>query len=154
MIVGLHHASITTRNLDRLADFYCDLLGFETVLATGWDGGNPAADAIFGLADTAVKMRMLRTANCFLELFEFIRPECPPRSEMRPVNAPGFTHICIRVTDIDAEYARLRAAGMPFNCPPQTATGLCRATYGRDPDGNIVELMEVDPTGPFAALGG
>jgi hypothetical protein len=27
------------------------------------------------------------------------------------------------------------------------------ATYGRDPDGNIVELIEPDPAGPFAYVG-
>ena len=69
----------------------------------------------------------------------------------RPVCDQGITHICLQVTDIDAEYARLSAAGMRFHCAPQTAPGLCRATYGRDPDGNIVELIEPDPAGPFPA---
>jgi hypothetical protein len=31
---------------------------------------------------------------------------------------------------------------MVFHCPPQTRSGL-RVTYGRDPDGNVVELLEV-----------
>ena len=48
----------------------------------------------------------------------------------------------VNVTDIAAEYARLKAAGMVFHCPPQTRSGL-RVTYGRDPDGNVVELLEV-----------
>jgi hypothetical protein len=47
------------------------------------------------------------------------------------------------VTDIDAEYERLKAAGMVFHCPPQAAGKGFRATYGRDPDGNVVELLEV-----------
>ena len=75
MIRGLHHASITTRDIGRLTAFYHDLLGFEVVLETVWDGGNPGADAIYGLRDTAVRMVMLRTANAALELFEFVRPQ-------------------------------------------------------------------------------
>ena len=39
---------------------------------------------------------------------------------------------------------------MHFNCPPQHMPGLFSATYSRDPDGNIVELMEPDPAGAFA----
>jgi catechol 2,3-dioxygenase-like lactoylglutathione lyase family enzyme len=70
MIVGLHHASITTADLDRLRGFYCDQFGFKVALETAWDGGNKAADTIFGLTGTAVRLVMLRTAIAFLELIE------------------------------------------------------------------------------------
>jgi len=150
MIKGIHHASITTGDIGRLTRFYCDLLGFEVALEYAWGAGNAAADAIYGLRDTAVKMVMLRTGNACLELFEFENPAGKTGDPRRPVNDQGYTHICMSVTDIDAEYERLKAAGMPFNCPPQRLPGLCAATYGRDPDGNIVELMEADPDGAFA----
>jgi catechol 2,3-dioxygenase-like lactoylglutathione lyase family enzyme len=150
VIGGIHHASITTANLDRLAAFYRDTLGFSEVLVTEWSAGNGAADAIFGLRDTAVRMVMLRAGNAFLELFEFIDPKGAPANPGRRVNDCGITHICVAVDDIDAEYARLTAAGMVFNAAPQDAPGLCRATYGRDPDGNIIELMQPEPGGPFA----
>ncbi|MFM9937116.1 MAG: VOC family protein [Novosphingobium sp.] len=150
MILGLHHASITTANLDRLAAFYRDRFGFETVLETAWDGDNEKADLIFGLTGSAVRMVMLRTANAFLELFQFAQPVSPERGSDRPVYHQGLTHICIAVTDLDTEYTRLVAAGMPFNSPPQHVPGLCRAVYGRDPDGNLIELIEPDPAGSFA----
>ena len=150
MILGLHHASITTPDLDRLSAFYRGLLGFEVVLETAWESGNTTADRIFGLNDTAVRMVMLRTANACLELFEFAHPIGKPVDPYRPVCDQGITHICLAVRDIDAEHARLSAAGMAFHSPPQDAPGLCRAVYGRDPDGNIVELVEADPAGPFA----
>ena len=72
------------------------------------------------------------------------------RASKRQVCNQGITHICIAVSDIAAEHARLSAAGMAFLSPPQDVPGLCRAVYGRDPDGNIVELIEADPAGPFA----
>lgn len=149
----VHHASIITRDLDRQRDFYCRQFGFVEVLATQWAGDNPAADAIFGLRGTAVRMAMLRTSNAFLELFEFAQPSGREGDPQRPVCDPEITHICLCVEDIDAEYARLVAAGMVFNCPAQDVPGLCRATYGRDPDGNLVNLMEIDPAGPFALAG-
>ena len=150
MILGLHHASITTANLDRLAAFYRDQLGFEVVMETAWNGDNAQADTIFGLTGSAVRMVMLRTANAFLELFEFAHPPSPERGQDRPVYHQGLTHICIAVSDLEAEYVRLSAAGMPFNSAPQHVPGLCRAVYGRDPDGNLIELIEPDPAGPFA----
>lgn len=146
----LHHASITTPDVARLRDFYCTHFGFVEVMATQWAGDNPAADKIYGLRGSAVKMVMLRLENAFLELFEFAHPPGQPGDPLRPVCDAGYTHICISVDDIDADYVRLTAAGMVFNCPPQTAEGLCRATYGRDPDGNLVELMQIDAAGPFA----
>jgi hypothetical protein len=30
----------------------------------------------------------------------------------------GFTHACVDAIDIDAEYERLKAAGMTFRCSP------------------------------------
>lgn len=150
MIVGLHHASITTADLGRLSAFYQRNFGFEVVLETAWEAGNETADTIFGLRDTAVRMVMLRSANAFLELFEFAHPVGKSGETNRPVCDQGFTHICIAVTDIETEYTRLRAAGMQFHSAPQDVPGLCRAVYGRDPDGNIVELVEADPSGPFA----
>ena len=150
MIRGLHHASITTPDLDRLSAFYCDLMGFEVVLETAWAAGNATADMIFGLTDTAVRMVMLRTANACLELFEFASPVGKTGDPQRPVCDQGITHICLAVDGIAAEHARLSAAGMAFHSPPQDVPGLCRAVYGRDPDGNIVELVEANPAGPFA----
>jgi catechol 2,3-dioxygenase-like lactoylglutathione lyase family enzyme len=150
MMVGLHHASITTANLDRLKAFYCDQLGFAVVMENGWNGDNAQADTIWGFSGSAMRMVMLRTANAFLELFEFAYPVTPERSADRPVYHQGITHICIAVSDLEAEYARLSAAGMPFNSAPQNIPGLCRAVYGRDPDGNLIELIEPDPAGLFA----
>ena len=80
------------------------------------------------------------------------------RSFNTPVRSPnplnrcdhGITHICLDVADIDAEYEWLKSAGMTLHCPPQGMGGL-RATYGRDPDGNVVELFEVtDAASPMA----
>ncbi len=50
------------------------MLGFEVALEAQWEAGNATADTIFGLHDSAVRMVMLRTANAFLELFEFAQP--------------------------------------------------------------------------------
>ena len=152
MIKGIHHTSITTPDVDRLAKFYTEQLGFEVVSRSGWDGGNAAADAIYGLKDTAVRMVMLKTSNSYLELFQFISPEGAPAEANRPICNPGVTHICLMVDDARAEYERLSKAGMVFHCPPQDAGSVGSATYGRDPDGNIVELLQPAPDGAFPSL--
>jgi catechol 2,3-dioxygenase-like lactoylglutathione lyase family enzyme len=155
MIRGIHHVAISTPDLDRLAAFYTDVLGFEPVMSTGWRD-RPIIDRIIGLDGSAARQVMLRAGNAYLELFEYSSPTpraVDPASPSTPSDH-GYTHFCIDVIDIDAEYARLSASGMTFHTSPPTVDELgnarLRAIYGRDPDGNIVELQEVlDPAVPF-----
>ncbi len=143
MIQGIHHTAISTGDLERSLRFYKDLLGFEEVFASGWEVGAEVADNITGLKDSSARLVMLKAGNAFIELFQYKTPTPKPAEAMRPVCDHGITHLCLNVTDIDAEYERLKAAGMIFHCPPQGAGSGVRATYGRDPDGNVVELLEV-----------
>ena len=143
MIRGIHHVAIATRSLDRTAAFYVDLFGCQTVTDWGWDVGTDVADSITALKDSSARSIMLRKGNAYIELFQYFRPEPGEGDPDRRVCVPGLTHLCFDVTDLDFEYERLLAAGMTFHCPPQTVAPGVRTTYGRDPDGNVVELQEV-----------
>lgn len=150
MINGLHHATIATHDIDRIVAFYCDVIGFELVSRGGWDVGQDDVDAIVGLKKSSAKAAMLQAGNAFLEVFEYLTPRGAAVDPDRPVSDCGFTHIGLNVHDIDAEYARLCANGMRFHAPPTNVGGGLRATYGRDPDGNVIELVETtDRAHPF-----
>jgi catechol 2,3-dioxygenase-like lactoylglutathione lyase family enzyme len=151
MIRGIHHTAISTGDLERSLRFYRDLLGFREVLTSGWERGAKAADQITGLQDSAARLVMLQAGNACIELFEYSSPQAKAIDPRRPVCDHGITHLCLDVSDIDSEYARLKAAGMVFHCPPQNMGGV-KATYGRDPDGNIVELLEIGHTSNPMAL--
>jgi len=153
MIRGIHHVGISTPDLDRLASFYTDVMGFEVVMTSQWRD-REIIDRMVGLSGSAARQVMLKTGNAYLELFEYESPT--PRTAVDDRNPAdhGYTHFCIDVVDIDAEYERLSANGMTFHAPPPTTEELgqsrLRAIYARDPDGNIVELQEVlDPEVPF-----
>lgn len=151
MIRGVHHVAVSTDDLDRLLAFYTDLFGFEVVMKSEWSD-QLAIDEILGLDGSSARQAMLKAGNGYIEIFEYHSP-VGRRPDFAPSAADrGYTHFCIDVTDIDAEYERLVAAGMEFHCaPPMLGDGRVRATYGRDPDGNIVELQEVvDSTIAFA----
>jgi catechol 2,3-dioxygenase-like lactoylglutathione lyase family enzyme len=154
MIRGIHHVAISTPDLDRLVAFYVDAVGFEVVMSTRWRN-RPVIDRIIDLPGSAARQVMLRAGHTYLELFQYESPPGRPGDPTRPPSDHGYTHLCLDVTDIDAEFERLAAAGMTFHGPPPTTaelgTGQLRSIYGRDPDGNIVELQEVlDPAVPFA----
>ncbi len=156
MIRGIHHVAISTPDLDRLVAFYTDVVGFEPVMGTAW-ADRPLVDRMIDTPGSAARQVMLRAGNAYLELFEY---SAPTPVEARPGRTPadhGYTHLCLDVVDIDAEHTRLSANGMTFASTAPTVEemgggpGRLRAIYGRDPDGNIVELQEIlDPALPFA----
>lgn len=142
MILGANHVAMSVPDIDRAIDFYCTQLGFEKVGETGWPAGTLSADQILAIPGTAARIAHLRTANLLIELFEFTAGNPTAQDPNRPVVDHGITHLCLAVTDIDAEYARLTAAGMRFHCPPTKVARGARTTYGRDPFGNVIELEE------------
>ena len=153
MIRGIHHVAICTPDLDRLAAFYTDVVGFTEVMNTSWSD-RPIVDRIINLRGSAARQIMLQTGNAYLELFQYESPVGTTADPDRTPASQGYTHFCLDVIDIDAEYERLRNNGMTFHGPPPTSEELgsnhIRAIYARDPDGNIVELQEViDPGVPF-----
>ena len=146
MIVGLHHVAISVPDMEAATRFYVGVLGFHEAFAGEWDD-KPTNDRVIGVTGTAAKVKMLRAANAYVELWEYRSPTPAP---LDPAYSPadhGLAHICLQVTDIDAEHARLSAAGMTFHGPP-VQLGANAAVYGRDPFGNIIEIYQV--TGPFA----
>ena len=141
MLKGFHHAAISTPDLERSVRFYRELFGCTVVREFGWPAGIPEADALTGLQNSAARAVMLKLGTSYLEIFEFSSPKPKAGDPERPACDHGITHICLEVRDSQAEYARLEAAGMRFHAPPQAQEGGF-VTYGRDPDGNIVELLE------------
>lgn len=149
----IHHTAISTPNLARAIDFYQQLFGYAVVREFGWPRGVAMINGVIGLPDCAAKAVMMRRGDSMLELFEFSHPTPAPQPADRPACDHGYTHICFHVADVAQEHARLAAAGMRFHCPPQIAGGLA-FTYGRDPDGNVIELLQVlEADHPLALAG-
>ncbi len=143
MILGTHHVGISVAHLERSIQFYCTRFGMEVAVEGEFDG-NSYAD-LMALEEAAGRAALLRLkgTSLQLELFEFRRP--PPRAgdPNRPVCDQGITHFCVQVTNIESEYERLKAAGVVFHCPPRRFPSGNKATYARDPDGNVFELLEL-----------
>jgi len=144
VINGMHHVAISTPDIERLHAFYRDALGFETVAILGWQPGTDVADKVTGLERSSARQIMMKCGNTYFELFEYLSPAAAPGDPDRRVCDHGITHLCMDVQDLDAEYERLTSLGMRFHCAPQVVGDGCRTTYGRDPDGNVVELQELN----------
>lgn len=142
MILGLHHAALAVPDVETALAFYCDLLGFEVVMEAALPPGIDAMNEALGVANASFKVRMIKKGNSCIELFEFnTSEEGDPR---RPVNRLGITHIALASDNIAEDYERLSANGVSFNAPLLGAAP-GRFAYGRDPFGNVIELLEHNP---------
>ena len=149
-IVGVHHFGISTPDIAQLSAFYRRCFGFEIVYESEWPAGVEAIDQMMGLERCAARVMMLRADTLFIEMFEFSSPRQPAGELRRSPAERGYTHFCLEVRDIDAEYERLRGLGMDFHSPPAVMAPELKAAYGRDPDGNMIELLEIsNPDFPF-----
>ena len=151
MILGIHHPAISVPDIEAALSFYRDKLGFETVMEIELPGGIEMMSRAFGLADAGYKVAMLRKGNSCIELFEFTGEGVEAADPDRPVSKHGITHICLAASDYEADYKQLQEAGVVFNTEPNgSAPG--RWAYGRDPFGNVIELIEHNPGSPSALL--
>lgn len=144
---GVHHVAMATTDLDAMQRFYCEMFDLRPLASGEWDNV-PEYDAMVGLPGSSARFALLGGANVALELFQYLTPAPGPAEADRPVNRPGITHLCFAVADIDAEYERLSRAGVRFHAPPSGNSPI-RATYGRDPEGNVFELLEFRGETPF-----
>lgn len=141
MIRGIHHIALHTPHFDAMRQFYREAFGFEQVGPELRWTPTPEGDATIGVKNAAGRTLLVKSKNCHLELFEYFSP--PPRAAgpAQP-NDYGYTHFCVEVTNIEQEFTRLKGLGMTFTADKPLDLGFAKAVYGRDPDGNVIELQE------------
>ena len=142
MILGIHHTALSTRDADRLVRFYGDAFGFEVEFDFPWDESNEAFRTTHAVPETAGRVVMIANGASRLEIFEYRKPAPRPDIAGRANADLGIAHFCVEVRDIEKEYARLAALGMRFQSPLVQQTPTIKLAYGRDPDGNLIELID------------
>lgn len=141
MIRGIHHVSAHVHDLDRMIRFYRDAFGFEVVGDQFEWSNTEMMDQIVDVPGSAAKGAMLKAHNCYLELFQWVTPAPNVSKPLSPFDK-GYTHFCVDVTDIEAEYIRLKGLGMTFGHPEPIDVGHVKTVYGRDPEGNVIEIQQ------------
>ncbi len=148
-ILGTWHFSFTVSDLDAAVAFYRDLLGFTVVRTSVNESdyvrrlvGYP--HAVLEIAQLAAPGERRGVADHDLELVHYRIPE-GRRSEAE-IRNPGEAHLAIAVTDADATYERLTAAGVVFISPPNKITTGAntggKGCYFRGPDDIMHELVQ------------
>jgi glyoxylase I family protein len=153
MIRGIHHVAINTANYDKIINFYRTAFGFEVVAPEFSWRDSPYVDDVVGMEGSAARTVMLKAGTAYLEVFEYFSPPSRVAEPLRP-NDRGYTHFAVDTDDIEADYERLKSAGMTFTHKVPDAQdaqgGILRALYGKDPDGNVIELLQLAEDHAFA----
>ena len=141
----IHHVGLTVTDLNLAERFYKDGLGLSEVYRKSWGPEDGRMDAILETAGSSGRILFLTDGRMGVELFEFTTP-CRTFSEPQYATQLGWMHIALEVQDIDAACARLAASGMSFKHPPSIGESGNAATYGRDPFGNLIEIVQYGAT--------
>jgi glyoxylase I family protein len=153
MIRGIHHVAVHVRDLDRMLAFYQAAFGFELVGEEFSWSDDKFIDTIVDVPGSAARGAMLRAGTCYMELFQYSAPAPVSDRPLQPFDK-GYTHFCVDVTEIEDEYERLKGLGMTFSQPGPIDVGHVKTVYGRDPEGNLIEIQQTQKVCdfPLAAL--
>jgi glyoxylase I family protein len=146
---SVHHVGITVSSLDRSASFYHDVVGLRfAVPPTGWFEGPDLARGLGVAAPVALRVALFEVGDgeTWFEILEYGSPKSSASSAPRQSEI-GAAHVAFHVTNIVAEYERLRALGVRFNSGVNVVDdgplAGWRWVYFKDPDDHTIELVEV-----------
>jgi catechol 2,3-dioxygenase-like lactoylglutathione lyase family enzyme len=66
-----------------------------------------------------------------------------------PPDAIGYQHFCLQVDDLEQALAHLADMNVHPHRGPFAGRAQYRIAFISDPDGNIIELMQIDPGSPI-----
>jgi lactoylglutathione lyase len=130
---GIGHMAFVVSDMEKALDFYCDKLGFKHFFSLNDKNGNPW-------------LNYLRVKDgSYIELFYGGKERVEPKQ-----NAAGFMHMCLECDDVYSTVEFLQAKGVNIDTPPKQGSDKNTQAWIRDPDGNRIELMAIDPSSPQA----
>jgi catechol 2,3-dioxygenase-like lactoylglutathione lyase family enzyme len=143
-LMGVHHAGVTVRNLDRSLAWYREMFDLEpTVTVRNDDLLREDVATAIGVPGAILSYAFLPIGNALLELIEYHQPA--GRDYDLGNNDVGATHVGFRVDDVRAQYEYMKSKGVRFLHPPIVLEGQLEGVvfaYASDPDGIQVELWQ------------
>ena len=150
---GWGHININVRNLDRSIAFYRKL-GFEVFIPgipyLALDSSDQASPLAAGMTEALGVVNTARGRACIMQLDDgFPKLDLTEFSDLEQTgplsNADlGLVRICLVSEDLQADVSRLRAEGVEFISEPTAGhEGLADVAVCRDPDGTLIELLQV-----------
>ncbi len=121
VFIGIDHPAIAADDVELLTKWYCEALGYEV------------------LVKTAKPVYIIKASDgTFIEIMpkdESARPE-------RAICTPGYSHLALRVSDMDVAMAHLDKMGVTWWGAEFDAAGGGRIRNFNDPEGNMLQIIQ------------
>ena len=118
---GIDHPAIAVIDVDGMANWYCEVLGYTRYFRD------------------EKPVWMLRAPDN--SLLEIMPVDDTPRHE-RTTWTPGWSHLALRVLDIDAAIAHLDTHDVNWTSPLIEAIGGGKVRAFTDPEGNMLQIAQ------------
>ncbi len=143
MITGFNHTSFTVADIQKSVRFWTEKLGFKAASVSPRSGH--WQEEVTGVAGASLLIAPLHGHGHHIEFIQYL--EGAAEGAPPPPSARCAAHVCLEVDDIEGSWRELLAAGA-------TGQGViaevdsgpvkgCKAGYLRDPNGIIIELVEL-----------
>lgn len=143
MVIGFNHTSFTVVDMDKSVRFWTAALGFEARSISPRYGAWQSK--VTGVDGAKLMVAHLYGYGTHIEFIQYLSGA--GRAEAIAPNSACAAHVCFDVTDIDATWANLLSAGaVPQGGITLVDNGPVRglkAGYLRDPNGIVIELVEM-----------
>ena len=153
-IQRVSHLCFRVSDLERSRRFYEDVLGFKPLYEID-TVGSPST-RLLGRTDIRLTGVWLERDGFTLQLQQLhVEGLAKPKRDTVEI---GYSHVAVRVSNLDTVIERLVAAGADVLTASRTVNatpdgGESGAVFINDPDGIRLELVQIpgDPTGPITA---
>lgn len=149
MLKHILHVGLTVSDLKQSLDFYQNTLGLTFKGQMRMQG--EATDKLFHRANTIVDVAYLKGSDHLqsppIELLCFVSPTV--KKAPCDLFQQSISELCFYVENIETTYENLKNKGVEFLSEPQffdfskEGLGKSKAVYFKDPDGIILELIEI-----------
>lgn len=131
MEYSLGHIAYRTKDLEKTAAFYMEILGFKHAFSRRDENGN------------LFMVYLMLPDGRFLELFS------PKAGEAHELGT-SYLHLCLEVADCAAAIEDLKSKGIEITKPLKRGMDTNWQVWIKDPDGRDIEIMQiVETSGQF-----
>jgi catechol 2,3-dioxygenase-like lactoylglutathione lyase family enzyme len=143
MITGFNHTSFTVADMDKSVRFWTEMLGFKAASVSPRHGD--WQQEATGIPGASLVVAHLYGHGHHIEFIQYVNGAI--QADAPPPALTGAAHVCLEVDDIVGTWKALIAAGATEQVKIASVMAGpvegCLAGYIRDPNGIIIELLEL-----------
>jgi catechol 2,3-dioxygenase-like lactoylglutathione lyase family enzyme len=145
MITGFDHTSFTVADMQKSVKFWTEQLGFEAASVSPRQG--KWQEEVTGIAGASLMVAHLYGHGHHIEFIQYLGGAVAGAAPTPAL--VGAAHVALETDDIEATWdALIRAGATPQGKIALVTTGAVagvKAGYIRDPNGILIELVELGP---------